>query len=81
MPSVYGEQISRIDERTKAIKGHVSSIEKKVDKINGVIDEHSTRLTKLEERQGALSVIGTSISTGISSGVALVVAWIVGSNR
>lgn len=75
----YGDQIARIDERTEHIVKRVDSIDKKLDKLNGTVDGHSDRLTKLEERQGVLSVIGTSISTGISSGVAIIAAWIVGS--
>lgn len=79
--SKYGEQIGRIDQRTLDIKGHVQSIEKKLDKLNGTVDDHSDRIARIEERQSIFAVVSTSISTGISSGIAIVTAWFVGSQK
>lgn len=75
------EQSARMDERTEWMHQTMGKMDKKLDGVCKDVQGHSERLTKVEERQGILSVIGTSVSTGISSGVAILAAWIVGSQK
>lgn len=88
MPSKYAEDIRQLGEdmatlleRSKHTVEGLNKLNGMVGKLDDQVHENCQAITKLEERQSPLSVMGTAVSTGISSGVALAAAWFFGSQK